>query len=149
MTSQPPVMVLPMQRSGSVAGCHGDAFTRLGKLVAAPVRRVGVQLADQFDDIAVRIGDIPLLDVVSPDTGTACNSHIAFGQSCEDRLEIAHAKGEMHGVPRLELVGRPLLAKLRSPAGFGLDYDVDLSGTEPEVGPRKCEVGRAGNLLHP
>jgi hypothetical protein len=50
----------------------------------------------------------------------------------------------MHGVPRLELVGRPLLAKLRSPAGFGLNYDVDLSATETEVGPGNVKsAGRA------
>jgi hypothetical protein len=100
--------------------------------VPAPVRRVGIQLADQFDDIAVRIGDVPLLDVVSPDTGAAHNSHIILGQSREDRLEIAHAQGEVHGVSRLELIRRPPLAELLSPAGFGLDYDMDLSGTEPE-----------------
>lgn len=75
---------------GSVVGCHWDAFTRLGEFAAAPVRRVGVQLADQFDDIAIRIGDIPLLDVVSPDTRAAGNSHIVLSQSREDRLKITH-----------------------------------------------------------
>lgn len=34
--------------------------------MATPVRRVDVQLAEQLDDIAIRIGDVPLLDVVSP-----------------------------------------------------------------------------------
>jgi hypothetical protein len=68
----------------SVAGCHWDAFTRPGELVAAPVRRVGVQLADQFDDIAIRIGDVPLLDVVSSDP-TTCPSGFStksLGSGC-------------------------------------------------------------------
>ena len=75
-----------------------------------------------------------------PGYGGRPQLHIVLGQSREDRLEIAHAQGEVHGVSRLELIRRPLLAELLSPAGFGLDYDMDLGGTEPEVGPRKSEV---------
>jgi hypothetical protein len=103
----------------------------------APIRRGRVQLAEQFDDVPIGVGEAPLLDVVGPDAGTAGDRYAVRGYSDQRRFEVTQAQGEMAGVPGPELLGRPLRAKLLRPPGFGLDHDMDLRSSESEVGAGK------------
>jgi hypothetical protein len=80
--------------------------------------------------------------------GTTGDRYAIRGHSGQRRLEITQAQGEMAGVPSPELLGRPLRAKLLRASGFGLHHDVDLRGSEPEVGAGKGEVGRTVDLGH-